>query len=226
MNKMILYKILIIILLLTSCSKEHKYPSINFVGGKDFISYDTKLKLDDDFKIGINAYTNSDYNLYKFKLTRVFDNKPEIIVDSIIDNKIYNAIFTLPTSEYAGKERWLFTITSMDGYTSEISVHIAVGDSIYMEEKNSKIENYEIDDLPNGFLDYIYYFIVIIFIVIIFFIIIKNKSIFLKFKNKNKDVIILSDVSHKKNNNIYVIIALIFLLAFIFKLIYDNLFLF
>lgn len=222
-----IYKIIlsIIILILTSCAKEHKYPSINFIGGKEFVSYDTKLKLDDEFKIGINSYAISGYNLHKFKLTRVFDNEPELIIDSIINNKFYNAILTLPTSENEGKERWVFTITADDGYTSEISVHIAVGDSIAMEEKNSKIRNYIVDDLPNTFLDYLYYIIPILFLISIIFMIFKDKLKDIKFnKTKEQNVIDLNKKDNNKNKNIYVIIALIFLLAFIAILMYNNLF--
>ena len=135
---------------LTSCSvPQSRYPSVNFIGGVDFVDKDEILKPEQTFKIGINSFSNSDYNLYKFKLFRVSDNQMETVIDSTIDTKIFNAVFTLPTSDKESVERWVFSISCLDGYTTEISTQITTSDTL----KNilpslAKVNRYVMTDLP------------------------------------------------------------------------------
>lgn len=211
--------LIFLLILLSSCNGVNKYPSINFIGGKGIISQDAVLKKNSDFKIGINSYSNSDFQLYKFKLIRVFDNNPQIVIDSIINSNNFNAILTCPTSENESVERWIFSITSTDGYTSEISVQITSSDTLINKESGDNfIKNYVIEDLPND-LKY-HYMIYGLLIVLIILLMIRKKRI-KEVKNKQID---LKEKSNN-NNNLYVIISVIFLLAFIAKLAYDNLFL-
>lgn len=218
------FKIILITLILlglNSCSKINKYPSINFIGGKGIISQDAVLKLNSEFKIGINSYSNSEFKLYKFKLIRVFDNNPQIVIDSILNSNNFNAILNCPTSDKESSERWLFSITTEDGYTSEISVKIISSDTLNIIESDDNIvKKYIIEDLPNDNLKF--YYIIFGLSILLIIIIIKKNLIF-----KKNEIIKEKKINKidKNKYNLYVIISVIILLLFIAKLMYDNLFL-
>jgi len=188
--------LLFLTVLFSSCSLNsiNKYPSINFIGGKDIIDQDVLLKPNETFKIGINSHTTSDYNIFKFRLLRISDNQVEIVIDSIVNDRIFNTIFTLPTSESDNVERWVFSITCSDGYTSEISAQVTTSDTLKnIQSNNSKVNRYSIIDLPNNNRNILFLFISII--------VLSNLIIFLYFKkiykNKSEDKILKTNIKNK-----------------------------
>lgn len=125
-------KILLILCLFAgvSCStKVSTYPSINFIGGSGMVDQDMTLMKDTTFKIGINSFSTSKYELSNFKLTRISDNYPEVVIDSTIRTMVFNSVFIFPTAEKENSERWIFEITTRDGYKSELSVQIKTIDT-------------------------------------------------------------------------------------------------
>lgn len=131
-------RLLFLILLIsgTSCSvPDNRFPTINFIGGEGMVDQDVTLMKDTTFKIGINSFTTSKYEIVNFKLTRISDNLPEIIIDSTINNIIFNSVFILPTSEKENTERWFFEFTCSDGYKNSISVQIKTINPIISEEE-------------------------------------------------------------------------------------------
>jgi hypothetical protein len=116
--------------LFTSCKKdstEDLTPTINFIGGGDYISSDVTLDTGEEFLVGITALSNtsSGTKLASLKVVRTFNNTPE----TVFENTTINAS-TYTWSDYvnantsAGTERWTFTITDKDGETSEVSFNI------------------------------------------------------------------------------------------------------
>lgn len=149
-------KSFLIIFLITisfSCQKEKifKYPSINFIGGENLISQNSVLKPNIDFKVGINSFTNDDSKLYKFRVTRVNNNEPQIVLDSTIHTNMFNAVITFPTSNEENVERWIFEISCESGYSSRTSLLIKTSDndSTSILKNNSKQTNFTLIDLPD-----------------------------------------------------------------------------
>jgi len=140
---------MILIVLVSSCNKEKDYPTINFIGGDGLVSQNSVLKKNDTFKVGINSFINSDSKLYNFKVTRIYDNSPQVILDSIINAKNFNTVISFPTLGEENTERWMFSISCEDGYTSEISLLIKSSDSITsINQDKSNLNHYIQRDLP------------------------------------------------------------------------------
>lgn len=175
---------------LTSCSvPQSKYPSVNFIGGIGFVDQDEVLKPEQSFKIGINAHSNSDFNFYKFRLLRIADNYVETVIDSTINSKIFNAVFTLPTSENESIERWVFSMTCFDGYTTEISTQIITSDTIkHIWPSIAKVNRYVVADLPTKKNNTIIIIIAVSILLNLFFLFYlkKRNKIFLIDYNPNK----------------------------------------
>jgi succinate dehydrogenase/fumarate reductase-like Fe-S protein len=171
----------LITLSLVACSKnKEQYPSINFIGGNNLTSRDAIFKPNETFKIGINSFTRSDSPLYKFKVTRIYENAPYVVIDSIIDVKNFNTIMTLPSAEKEATERWIFTMSCADGYTSEISMFIQTSDTLTTINKISDYSRqYIIADFSNknnNIIFYIAFGVVLILAFIVYLIIRKNKK--------------------------------------------------
>lgn len=141
--------IMTLIIILMSCGKFSDFPNINFIGGDGIISKSSIMKPNEIFKVGINAYSPSDYDIWKFKVTRNHNNDSEIVLDSVVDNKNFNTIISLPSSDKNNDtERWVFSVTCYDGYTSEISLSIKTNDSITENNDRCLSKDYVIDDIP------------------------------------------------------------------------------
>jgi hypothetical protein len=116
---------------LNSCSKSSdetpvdQTPSINFVGGSGFVSSDVTLTVNESFKVGITAFsnTNSAAKLTLFTITRVFNNTPSS-QDTTISTTSFNINVLAHANSQVGQEKWLFKITDKNGYSKEISFTI------------------------------------------------------------------------------------------------------
>lgn len=106
-------------------------PAMNFFGGSGYVSGDITIPILTDFKVGITAAssTESGAKLTKFQVTRVFDNKPTIIIDSTINTSsfTYPEIYITSNGD-AGTEKFYFTITDKNGKTKELSFTITTTD--------------------------------------------------------------------------------------------------
>jgi hypothetical protein len=114
---------------ISSCKKDSTTtdlsPSMNFVGGNNFISSDQTVDAGTVFSVGVNATANSTSGtkLTKFKIVRTFNNVPQTAFDTTFNSSIsnYNENFTAVAAPVAGSERWTFTITDKDGETKELA---------------------------------------------------------------------------------------------------------
>lgn len=145
---------ILFVLISFSCQKEKvfKYPSINFIGGENLISQNSVLKPNMNFRVGISSFTNDDSKLYKFRVTRISENDPQIILDSTININMFNAVITFPTSSEENLERWIFEISSESGYSSRTSLLIktSANDSSNISKNNASQTNFILTDLPNN----------------------------------------------------------------------------
>lgn len=202
---------------LNSCKNENNYPSLNFIGGKDLVSQDVILKENSTFKVGINSFTKTEHKLFNFKLIRVYENNPLIVIDSNLNVNYFNSIFTLPTQNKESVERWIFSVSSSDGYTSEISVQVTSSDTLTsLKETDGKLINYVKEDLPDNkyvIILSISTFSLIIIIILLFLLFKKSR------KNVEKVIVYEEGVNkeRKTNNIIYIIIMILVILAAIAK---------
>jgi hypothetical protein len=117
--------------MLYSCSDDEtptpvdETPTINFVGGAGYISSDATLKVDETFKVGINAFSNATTgsNLVKFTITRIFNNIP-FAQDTTINTDQLNIIVNATANSQVGQEKWYFKVTDKNNQTKEISFTI------------------------------------------------------------------------------------------------------
>lgn len=114
-----------------SCSKDDsntvdQKPAINFVGGAGYVSTDVTLKVNEQFKVGINAFsnTNSGAKLAKFTITRIINNKPAVLLDSAISSNVFNIDILANTNSATGQETWYYKITDKNNESREISLTI------------------------------------------------------------------------------------------------------
>ena len=117
--------------MLNSCSDDENLtpvdetPIINFVGGAGYIFTDATLKVNETFKVGINAFSNvnTGSNLVKFTITRIFNNVP-FSRDTTINTDQLNIIVNATANSQVGQEKWYFKVTDKNNKTKEISFTI------------------------------------------------------------------------------------------------------
>ncbi len=118
-------------LFFSSCSSDSsnptpQNPTINFLGGNGYVSTDVTVAAGSALKFGITSASNtsSGAKLTNFKITRVFNNTPMVVLDSTINVTYYNVDISTAASQSAGQEKFIFRITDKDGKYAEISVTV------------------------------------------------------------------------------------------------------
>jgi len=117
--------------MLNSCSDDEnptpvdETPTINFVGGAGYISSNATLKVNEAFKVGINAFSNatSGAKLVKFTITRIYNNIPAT-QDTTINTDQLNIEVHATANSQVGSETWYFKVTDKNNKTKEISFTI------------------------------------------------------------------------------------------------------
>jgi hypothetical protein len=115
----------------TACTKDEeptdKAPTIAFKGGAGFISADATLPAGSATMVGIMASANANTNskLVRFKVTRTFNNVPEVVLDSTLANlSTFSMDGQIDVRREAGSERWTFEIVDKDGQSASLSLNI------------------------------------------------------------------------------------------------------
>ncbi|MEW6134807.1 MAG: hypothetical protein AB1583_03735 [Bacteroidota bacterium] len=115
----------------TACTKDEestdKAPTIAFKGSAGFISSDATLPAGSTTMVGIMASANANTNskLVRFKVTRTFNNVPEVVVDSTLANlSTFSIEGQIDVRREAGSERWTFEIVDKDGQSASLSLNI------------------------------------------------------------------------------------------------------
>lgn len=114
-----------------SCSSDNTtpgdiHPALNFVGGTGYVSGDATLDASSVFTVGINAFSSTESNakLTNFKVTRIYKNKPSVILDSTINVTQFSIDLHMTANPEAGVENFIFAITDKDGQYKELSFNI------------------------------------------------------------------------------------------------------
>jgi hypothetical protein len=106
------------------------HPSMNFVGGGSYISADAQLTVGTIFTVGLNAFSSTESNskLAKLTVTRIFQNKPFVLLDSNLNVAQFSIDISIGANPNAGTENFTFLITDKDGQSKELSFVITTVD--------------------------------------------------------------------------------------------------
>ena len=101
-------------------------PSINFVKSSGLIWNDTTLPVNTNFRVRINASSNTltKSRLYLLKVYSDFNHSFTNTITEIIDTEFYDKELTLKSSSEPGIERLTFMIEAKDNAWSSIILNI------------------------------------------------------------------------------------------------------
>lgn len=103
-------------------------PTLEFIGGSEYVSGDVSLPGSSNFTVGLNATHTA--KMSSLKVTVSYDGEPEVIdpnctlCDTIIDTRDLRIDFTGKTRAAAGTEVWNFTVADKDGNATTKSITI------------------------------------------------------------------------------------------------------
>jgi len=128
----ILFLVLAFGIISFSCEKDEMIPpTIDFTTGSGYVSADSHIALDTDFKIGVTAKRTEDKDdLKTFVVTVSYDGGAETTIDNVTIPAAQAGEFTkdydLTTRNIAGSEKYSFTVTNRDGLITTKTITIAV----------------------------------------------------------------------------------------------------
>jgi hypothetical protein len=128
----ILFLVLAFGIISFSCHKDEMIPpAIDFTTGAGYISADSNIALDTDFKIGITAKRTEDKDdLKTFVVTVSYDGGAETTIDNVTIPSTQAGEFTkdydLTTRNTVGAEKYSFTVTNRDGLITTKAIIITV----------------------------------------------------------------------------------------------------
>jgi hypothetical protein len=114
-----------------SCEKDKRVPpDLSFRTGTRFISRDTTVGKDTAVVVGVIAQMTEDY-LKRFSVSHAYDNNATTTTDTTIalDNSAnahYETFYPIQTRNQAGTEKWVFTITDINGNTAQKQIVLTV----------------------------------------------------------------------------------------------------
>lgn len=103
-------------------------PTLEFIGGSEYVSGDISLPGSSEFSVGLNATHTA--KMVSLKITVSYDGEPEVIdpncalCDTVIDTRDLRVDFTGKTRAAAGTEVWNFTVADKDGNATTESITI------------------------------------------------------------------------------------------------------
>ncbi len=97
-------------------------PSLTFITDPPYISSDTTLEANTEFKVGIQGVSNTSIKLAVFKVVRNYNNVPTTVFEN---NSVDELFLSWETNQFTidvvGEETWTFSITDYSGQKKEIS---------------------------------------------------------------------------------------------------------
>ena len=103
-------------------------PTLNFLGGSEYVSDNTTLPVNTNFKVGIEASHES--RIDKLEISVSYNGGPRVspvgcnMCDSTINSKTLSAVYNGVTNNIAGKEKWYFSVVDKNGNKTEKSFTI------------------------------------------------------------------------------------------------------
>ena len=112
----------------SSCKKKddpetHEF-SFNLDTGTGYVSGDVTLTTGEQFKVGINAIAATDAMLTRIVVTRDFNDKPDVVFDTILDIGSLNYDYYAIARAEPGVENWIFQVTQSTGATIERAFNV------------------------------------------------------------------------------------------------------
>lgn len=106
-------------------------PTLDFTTGAGYVSADTHLAVNTDFKIGVDAKrTEAKDDLKTFIVTRSYDGGTEATIDNVTipsdQAAEFTKIYDFTTRNQTGTEKYTFTVTNRDGLITTRSIIITV----------------------------------------------------------------------------------------------------
>lgn len=118
----------------SSCKKDENTPdqqfTFNLKAGPGYVSGDVTLTTGEQFKVGINAFASTGSTLIRFLVTRVYNDKPDVVFDTTLNLTVLNYDFFGIALGGPGTEKWIFTITQSDESTLEKSFNITTESAV------------------------------------------------------------------------------------------------
>ncbi len=127
----LIFAILIAAFIAWSCEKDKRVPpDLSFRTGTNFISRDTTVGKDTEVVVGVIAQMTEDF-LKTFSVSHAYDNNATTTTDTTIalgntSNAHYETFYPIQTRNQAGTEKWIFTITDMDGNIAQKQIVLTV----------------------------------------------------------------------------------------------------
>ncbi len=134
-------------MLITSCGDTETVdpsPTLEFIGGGNYVSGDITLPVGTDFTVGLNA--SHDKNLESLMIAVSINGGTQLtpqncgLCDTTLGDKTLRVDFTGTTGNQAGTETWSFTIADKDGNSTTKSIEITVvasGDALFEYEQDN-----------------------------------------------------------------------------------------
>ncbi len=126
MKKLILLSLAILVTgatFFSACKKKDSPPdqvfTFNLATGTEYVSGNVTLTTGEQFKVGINATAATNAKLTRILVTRIFNNKPDVVFDTILDIASLNYNYFGIANSQAGDENWVFEVTQSTGETIE-----------------------------------------------------------------------------------------------------------
>ena len=130
---------------LSSCKKDddivNPEPTLSFIGGAGYTSSDVTITTDEQIKVGFNAAFNQETNekLKNFKLTITANNVPQVLIDSTLNNEVFNTTINISFPEPT-TARLEGVVTDDAGRTASVSFNIVVEQSGVKVVKYTDVE--------------------------------------------------------------------------------------
>ncbi len=129
---------------LVSCEDDNdtvsKKPTIVLDNEGGFIAADTAVNPNValNFRIVAQQNASTKKKINNLTITRVFNNNPEVVLDSNMNESSINLEFSIAANAAAGTENFIFTVTDKDGFQDKKTVAIT---TIGLEVRNGDIRH-------------------------------------------------------------------------------------
>lgn len=103
-------------------------PTLNFLGGAEFVSSDKTLPVNTAFQVGIEA--NHETRIKKLEISVSYNGGPRVtpvgctMCDSTLNSKDLSTVFKATTNNIPGKEKWFFAVIDGNNNKTEKSFTI------------------------------------------------------------------------------------------------------
>jgi hypothetical protein len=119
--------------LVTSCTDDDTTtpasttPGLTFQVGTGYTTANATMPVSSEFKVGVRAMSSeAGAYLTKLTVTRVVNNKPDVVLDSTLGSKLtnYSVDLIANANGVPTVENWIYKITDANGFTNQLEIQI------------------------------------------------------------------------------------------------------